>query len=304
MESKSNKEMYKVIFELKTKIHIGYLPSKSSVISPTRYYVPGKNIWAALTKKSTEEKREKDYGKEGKEIKKNLKISYFYIYADGKSKNEKTIYLPQYNENGLRYGDMTKNEFEHRFISSFISTGVDYNKGIASDGTLHEIEFIKDKYVGNDGKIKKTELIGMIEKNEKYDLDILKEGLELSVGGELNSGFGDIIIKKIAKIDEKIFGNNNYLYGHANIKNNVIYIGKKEVMAGRGYFDPEKLGEDHSDNPEKKDKKSAKIKLISEGIFLVPGTKVENKVGKNDIEIKMRWDGKNIICKKNRCEDL
>jgi len=42
------------VFKLKTPIHIAYLPLKGSVVSQTRYFIPGRNLWGALTKRITE----------------------------------------------------------------------------------------------------------------------------------------------------------------------------------------------------------------------------------------------------------
>ena len=92
-----------VVFKLKTPLHIGYIPFKGSVVSPTRYYVPGRNLWGAVTKRVTEHLCENptanNYKNIGKQIMENFRFSYFYLY-DGK-----TIYLPRYTDEGVKYGN-------------------------------------------------------------------------------------------------------------------------------------------------------------------------------------------------------
>lgn len=41
---------YNIVLKLKSPFHIGYTPFRSSVVSPTRYYVLGKNFWEHLPK--------------------------------------------------------------------------------------------------------------------------------------------------------------------------------------------------------------------------------------------------------------
>ena len=74
---------FDVVFALNSPLHIGYLPfTKGLVISPTRYYVPGRNFWGAVTKRLTESLYNdptKEYKKIGKQIKENFRFSYFYL---------------------------------------------------------------------------------------------------------------------------------------------------------------------------------------------------------------------------------
>ena len=82
--SENGWEKINVVFKLKSPLHIGYIPFKGSVISPTRYYVPGRNFWGAITKRITEylykNPKTEDYKETGKQVIENFRFSYFYLY--------------------------------------------------------------------------------------------------------------------------------------------------------------------------------------------------------------------------------
>jgi len=253
------------IFTLKSPLHIGYLPFKGSVISPTRYYVPGKNFWGAVTKRATEHLTDnptsKAYKEIGKQIKENFRFSYFYLY-DGK-----TIFTPEYQEKGLSFGNkLNKLQFEHRFIGSRTSTAIDSASGTAEDRSLHEIEFIMHKYLRDDGSIKDSQIMGCIWVKKDAELqgnkiDVNDHGIfvkkgnlidELSLGGELNYGFGTVKLESIAKKkmpindqpeNERIvipLENDKPILSHLTYHPEMHFVGEIELVKGRGYFNVEK----------------------------------------------------------------
>jgi len=160
-------EKTNVVFKLKSPLHIGYMPFKGSVVSPTRYYVPGRNLWGAITKRVTEYlckvPKADDYKEIGKQVMKNFRFSYLYLF-DGR-----TIYFPRYTNNGLKYGGITKAEFEHRFIGSIVSTEIEDKTITAKDKGLHEIEFINNRFKDENGDLKDVKIAGCIwvRKNAK-----------------------------------------------------------------------------------------------------------------------------------------
>ena len=129
-----------VIFRILSPLHIGYLPNRpGTVIARTRYYVPGKNLWGAFTAnlvpKLFQKPMPKDYLEVGEWISDNLRFTYFYLSDGGKNQ-----YCPQFTtEKGLKYGDLSLQKFQKRFIGSRISTKIS-DKGTAEDKKLHEIE--------------------------------------------------------------------------------------------------------------------------------------------------------------------
>ena len=275
-----------IVFKLKSPLHIGYLPFKGSVVSPTRYYVPGRNLWGAVTKRITEylfdNPNAKNYRNIGRQVMENFRFSYFYLY------DEKTIYFPHYTDEGLEYGDnkkkITKAEFEHKFIGSIISTAIDRD-GTAKNKSLHEIEFINNKFKDKDGNIKPVMIAGCIWikrikndakiKNE-YNLEIKDNRIfvddlniisELILGGESKYGFGHLKLSSVNKVEfpkiapfkwknpEKIEIKQEPIIAHLKYAESIKFKGELELLTGRGYFDPKRLENDNntrvSNNPGK-----------------------------------------------------
>lgn len=291
-----------IVFKLKSPLHIGYMPFKGSVISPTRYYVPGKNFWGAITKRITEylckKPKADDYKRIGKEIMDNFRFSYFYIY-DGR-----TIYFPRYTERGLRYGDnsyeISKSEFEHRFIRSLISTAIDSDSKTAKNESLHELEFINSKTKDRNGDIKSVKIAGRIwikneAKTDDKEVILNNEGIsiensnvieELILGGESKYGFGHVVLESIDEISvfewndpESVEVGSKLLPAHLKYDENLKFKGDIELLTGRGYYDP------NSSEAENGDSKPGAVISIPKYYF-APGTiLMESK------KFKVRWDG-------------
>ena len=307
-------ERIDVIFTLKSPLHIGYLPFKGSVISPTRYYVPGKNFWGAITKRTTEHlygnPQGSNYREVGDIIKNNFRFSYFYLYDD------KTIYIPSFDDE-LKYGNLLLPEFEHKFIGSRVLTAIDKNSGTAKDESLHEVEFIKDKYTDENGEVKTTKIIGCIwikegTKLDNKDVEIKDNGIfindfniieELTLGGELGYGFGlvkleSILNNKVFPIEEKKLNEDDILIeikknqpiiSHLQYDKGLQFRGEIELITGRGYFDIEKNTESESENEYKK---YPGKKLSSLGYYFAPGSIVY--LSSNN-EIALNWNGTMIF---------
>ena len=298
-----------IVFKLKSPLHIGYVPFKGSVVSPTRYYVLGRNLWGAITKRVTEYLCEKpkadDYKKIGRQVMENFIFSYFYLY-DGR-----TIYFPRYTDEGLKYGnnkeEITKSEFERRFIGSLISTAIDSN-GTAKDESLHEIEFINIRFKDENGDLKDVKIAGCVWIKEDAKIEDKKviingEGIfienfniirELILGGESKYGFGHVLLDPITRVDspnlapfkwknpEKIeIKSNEPIVTHLKYGKNINFKGDIELLAGRGYFDPK--------NPVKASDNPGKVILKPE-YYLSPGTKILHNQ-----YVKILYDG-TVVC--------
>jgi hypothetical protein len=260
-----------VSFKLKSPLHIGYMPFKGSVISPTRYYVPGRNLWGAVTKHITEYLHKnptaEDYRNIGAIVKDNFRFSYFYV-CDGIN-----IYFPRYTEQGLKYGNISRSEFEHKFIGSQISTAIDAS-GTAKDESLHEIEFIDNKFKDSNGNIRDVRITGCVwvredaEIGDKKITGSNKEGIlverfnvieKLILGGESKYGFGHVLFDPIDGVrfavapceteELKIKLNDNYIIAHLKYSKGVKFKGDVELLTGRGYYDPKVSDSKASDMP-------------------------------------------------------
>ena len=304
-------EKISVAFRLKSPLHLGYIPFKGSIVSPTRYYIPGKNLWGAVTKRITEHLYEKpnanNYREIGIQVMKNFIFSYFYIY-DGE-----TVYFPLYTEEGLKYGDnknlITKSEFEYRFIGSIISTSID-NTGTVKYGSLHEIEFINNRFKDKKGNFKHVKIAGCIWINNKIKINENKvilndKGIfiddfnvieELILGGESKYGLGHVVLHSVYKIKfpdiipfncddpEKIeIQPKNTIAAHLMYSKGIKFRGDIELLSGRGYYYPE------YDKPtNKKCVKPGEI-ILTPKYYLCPGTEI---LRSDELQnIKLAYDG-------------
>ena len=319
-ENRWQKENF--VFRLKSPLHIGYIgyiPFKGPVVSPTRYYVPGRNFWGAVTKRITEHlckvPEADDYKKIGKQVMENFRFSYFYLY-DGK-----TIYLPHYTDKGMKYGNITKAEFEHRFIGCIVSTGIEDETRTVKDKSLHEIEFINNRFRDENGDIKPVMIAGCIwikkntkievkrnkeEKEETYLFKIEPIGIfidnfnifsELILGGESKYGFGHILLDSINRVEfsnlapfkwgdipEKIeIKQEEPLVAHLKYNRNMKFEGDIELLTGRGYVDPKKL--ENNDNTEASDKIGEILSKLQ--YYFSPGTVLTT----NNSNLILSWDG-------------
>lgn len=209
-------ECYELRFKAKSPVHVGY-GSKLGVINRTRYYIPGKTMWGAVTAILTREimaitkenYKSKLYKDIGKFIQENMIFSYFY------PSNGENVFYPNYTEIGFGFGGnekrflINKERFERDFVSSYISTSVDKTSKTAEDESLHEFEvitlkspnkslefigylFIKEEVKDNKmdlfiKEIKKDEIT--LKKGDK-SLNLFESIKKLQVGGERNYGLG------------------------------------------------------------------------------------------------------------------
>lgn len=298
----------KVAFKLKSPLHIGYTPFKSSVVSPTRYYILGRNFWGAFTKRITEylfdKPNSKEYEDIGKFVMNNFRFSYFYLY-DGD-----TVYYPIYTEEGfLKYKDLYVSEFEYRFIDSRISTAIN-DSGTAKDESLHEIEYINNKFKDKNGNVKDVKIAGYIWIKENATikdkkLEITNDGIyinnfniikELILGGESKYGFGHV---EFYSFDDRVnlpmnidtdnsnklsvrIQKNEAILSHLEYSKEIPFKGDIELLSGRAYYDPEK--NDESENTQKKPGNT----LLETEYYFSPGTVILEK----DINALLQWDGK------------
>lgn len=286
-------DLYECKFRIKSPLHIGF--HKVLILSRTRSYVPGKLIWAALTAKLTPLLGINDYQKVGEFLKKAVRFGYFYPCVDD------TLYLPQYTEEGLKFGHLPQTDFEKRFISSIASTAIQPQSLTAEEGTLHEIEFISP-YKIDDGK--KVYLKGLLWVNEVSENGFIisknddgftlsyngksqdfKKGCQLQVGGERKYGFGLIELEEVKLIDRNdkdlnkigFFGKweesenevrisleeDQWVWVHVKYNSELKIKGSIEPLVGREW--------DYINN------KGAGRKIVVHGLFWVPGSVLAEK---------------------------
>jgi len=215
---------YELKYEAKSPLHIGY-GAQLGIVSKTRYYIPGKTMWGAVTavlSRSIMESYDPAlYQKVGEFVKNHLILSYFYPV-----KGIDFLY-PNYTAEGLGFGSkedntfvMSKEEFEKEAITSYVSTGLDKTSRTAEEGSLHEFELVSSmEYIGylltdlekNQGNAKYGLSIFVREvSDEKIRVEIKGREVELfeaikeiQVGGERIYGFGKVGLKDKREIKDK-----------------------------------------------------------------------------------------------------
>jgi len=187
-------EIFQVTYELHSPLHIGY--HKVGNVQHTRYYLPARNLWGAVTERltcsgfKTARVPQSDYRRIGEWVKIHCRFGYFFI-SEG---NE--LLAPQYQDSRLYYGYLPQTEFERRYLDSHVSTALDATTTSAEDGSLHEVEFIAPYPRQEDPFPERTRLRGWIFLEEEA-ADVLGEEEkwrswlgDLRVGGERRYGFG------------------------------------------------------------------------------------------------------------------
>jgi len=263
---------YKVYLEAKAPIHIGY-GAKLGVVDRTRYYIPAKNVWGALTsliaKSIMENYNPKVYQRIGEFLNENIKFSYFYPVeykrANGKIHIQQ-VFAPWYKKDGLKFGvckykkAISLEEFERIFISSFVSTAIDKTSKSAEEGSLHEIEFIRDKIKCE--TVKPTIFMGYFfvkDTSQKIEVEMHDLGIsftisftdsievngvklnEIWVGGERNYGFGKvkILLEKSSNEEVDLFGSGMLV---DTAKKRLTISSRSEYMIALSHVNVENLG--------------------------------------------------------------
>jgi hypothetical protein len=119
---------YTLKFRLLSPMHIGY--RKVGNLMQTRNYVPGKNLWAALTARLTRDCSNRSgtrgYEEVGDHVREQFRPGYLWPSLDGKKPC-----LP-----------WERKDFEYLFLDSYGSAALDYSAYSTEKGSLHETEFI------------------------------------------------------------------------------------------------------------------------------------------------------------------
>lgn len=190
-------QTYRIVFRLCTPLHSGQ--SKVGNVQLTRPYVIGRALWGALTARLTRDQHQgqgpatqaKLYENIGKEVHETLALTYFYPAL--KVDNDYQISWPWDNETAFRAC----------FLGSYASTALSYPHHSASEGSLHEVEFITPM-TQDDGC--PVYLVGYIfARNNGLDWPAALHRLQL--GGERGYGWGRVSLAEAPKLltEQRIF---------------------------------------------------------------------------------------------------
>lgn len=227
-------QLYRVTYELRSPLHIGH--HKVGNVQRTRYYVPARNIWGAVTEKltrggfTTPGAPSGNYVEIGKWVRTHCAFSYWFL-QDGEE-----LLCPRYSlTDDLLCGPLKQFEFERRYLSAHVTTALDAATTSAEVGGLHEIEILVP--FGRE-TCQRTTLAGWIFLD--HDAagvlgDKSKWGQwlgELQVGGERRYGFGRVRLNKDgwrSQVDGQIFG--SYRVRCEGDRPQVEVIGGKTLLA-------------------------------------------------------------------------
>jgi hypothetical protein len=182
-------QLYRLTYELLSPLHIGY--HKVGNVQRTRYYIPSRNLWGAVTERltrsgfSTPDAPQGNYREIGNWVKEHCAFSYFFV-CDGDR-----LLHPHYAQDGLCYRHLSAAAFERRWLSAHVTTALNAATTSAETGSLHEVEFIAPY----DDQARRTCLRGWMLLDEEGKAR-LAEGEwraalnDLQVGGERRYGFG------------------------------------------------------------------------------------------------------------------
>jgi len=192
---------YRLNYRLLAPLHVGY--RRLGTIQRTRYYLPGRNLWGAVTARLTRacyaQPGPTDYEVVGDYVRDHIIAGYFYPKLLGGEPH-----YPRIEQGKWYYGDLPAADFEASFIGSSASTALMASTWTAEEASLHEIEFIAPHlqtgcppapsvylqgylYLHQDRSTAPEPLQGM---DDMTILDLLEE---LFVGGERGSGFGRMV---------------------------------------------------------------------------------------------------------------
>jgi hypothetical protein len=245
-------------------------------------------LWAAVTEslatRISERPRPQDFAAVGRELRESIVFSYLYL-SDGQR-----IFTPSYEHAELKWADLPDSEFRAMFADSQLSTQISAN-GSAKDGTLHEIEFVRQYPASPWSSAKRTLLCGVgwaladgVIANGVLCLEhgapvlSLNHGRvplfeALTLGGERNYGFGRVMSISIPELLQNPLLQlwpvepgirarlDSPLLGHAPYDPDLAFKGDVEMIAAREY----RVGFRES-------YRGPGASISNAGYFFVPGT--------------------------------
>ena len=131
---------YRLLFRLESPLHVGY--RKVGNLMQTRRYVPGKNLWAAMTVRivwlAGQGNSARAYQAVGETLKKHVRFGYLWpAHATEKDEHGRWIlpttpHFPWWKEA----------RWDYLYLDSRARTAIDPDIGTAAEGMLYDVEYI------------------------------------------------------------------------------------------------------------------------------------------------------------------
>jgi hypothetical protein len=189
-------QAYRVVLRLRSPLHIGH--SKVGNLQRTRPYVTGRGLWGALTMRMTRDAYQgrgpatdsQQYHQFGEQVHILLAFTYFYPALKSNTYDGYSVQWPWENESAFR----------RRFLSSHAGTALSYPAQSATEGTLHEVEFISPRTLDTGEPVFLT---GYVFEKEGCTLTWRAAFQRLQLGGERGYGWGDVELVGIQVANDK-----------------------------------------------------------------------------------------------------
>ena len=194
-------QAYRVVLRLRSPLHIGH--GKVGNLQRTRPYVTGRTFWGALTMRLTRDAchgrgpatNSQQYYRFGDQVHSLLAFSYFYPALKSNNHEGHSVQWPWDN----------LSEFRRRFLSSYAGTSLSYPAQSATEGSLHEVEFISPRTLDTGEPVFLT---GYVFEKDGCTLKWQEAFRRLQLGGERGYGWGDVELVGIKELDadKHLFG--------------------------------------------------------------------------------------------------
>ena len=296
-------------FQLCSPLHVGY--HKTMHLFRTRPYVPGRQIWAALTAKLTLLFGLSNYQKVGSALEEVFRFGYLYP-----SLEEGYPYIPCFTKDkGLTFGwgerCLTRREFEKKFLSSTASVAIDPQSFTVEEGMLYQVEFVSPYLTTVRAGIEdytpvylkglfwvceaetstfqvtvEDRRITMKADQGLKEIDFAEElAARLQVGGERRNGFGLLklkLLQLVKNVNERVARDVSGLPGDWHEDKASVYITLEEDEPVWGHvLEPAKVEAKGLIEPlvsrSWDSVKGAGQKITSEGLAWAPGSLIEKK---------------------------
>ena len=204
---------YLLVFRLESPLHIGY--RKVGNLMQTRPYVPGKNLWAALTvqlvRRVGQSNNADAYRKVGEALTKYFRFGYLWPAAGIWNKTQNK-WSPPTTPHFPWPKEKDQGHWEYLYLNSTVHTAVENSTGTAAEGMLYHVEFIAPYtregapvYLVGDLWVQEEQLPEYISRVSLRDAwqDALQH---LQIGGERTYGWGHTFLVKKSETSKMSWG--------------------------------------------------------------------------------------------------
>ncbi len=211
---------YRLVFRLESPLHIGW--RKVGNLMQTRRYVPGKNLWAALTEgivwRAGQGHDAEAYQHTGEALKQCFRFGYLW---PARSSQDEHGHWALPTQPHFPWGATDLAYWDYLYLDGIARTALDPGHRTSAEGTLHEVEFIApytregapvhlvgDLWVRQDlPACLQTCCAAQLSDGLKQSILAWQTALQrLSIGGERGYGWGRVRLAACDVVPEPTWG--------------------------------------------------------------------------------------------------